>query len=233
MIVAVLLACVLAPAPATAQVGDLPYLDAVDAWADAQTLRRTLPDAGSTPRTRRRAATPRQLAALRFTRTQAVTDASHAAIVALLDPSLDRATVIADLVRLQGLWDKQMRGLEPRLDPDDLGDVAAYALVLSYAAYHERTKLPTRGVKAVRRDARDDLARNRKVRTSSDARKQEAAEMLSLRTLIRVSDLNWGRQTGDAAREAAALDTLRVWIRDGFGVDLERTRFTRRGLVAR
>jgi hypothetical protein len=233
VVLAVLAACVIAPAPAGAQTGDLPYLDAVDAWADAQTLRRTLPEAGGAPRKRTRPATARQLATLRFTRSQSVTDASHAAIVALLDPALDPGTVIADLVRLQGLWDEEMRGLTPRLQPDNLGDVAAYALVLSFAAYHERSTFPDAGVKAVRRAVRHDLARNRKVRSSPDARKQEAAEMLSLRTILRVSDLNTSRQSGEAEREDAALDALRTWVRSAFGADLERARFTRRGLVAR
>ncbi len=43
--VAVLVACAMAPVTAGAQTtGDLPYLDAVDAWADGQELRRTLRD---------------------------------------------------------------------------------------------------------------------------------------------------------------------------------------------
>jgi hypothetical protein len=239
-IIAVLLALAAAPAPAAAQTtGDLPYLDAVDAWADGQALRRTLPDGGkdgtgaTAPRKRERRATTRQLATLRFTRTQSVTDASHQAVVALLDPSLDPATVIADLVRLQGLWDQEMRRLTPRLDPRNLGDVATYALLLSYAAYHERSTFPDAGVKAVRRAARTDLALNRTVRRSSDARKQEAAEMLALRTILRVSDLNWARQAQDAGREAAAMDALRAWVDTAFGVDLDDARFTRKGLVPR
>jgi hypothetical protein len=238
-IVAALLVLAVAPAPAAAQTGDLPYLDAVDAWADGQALRRTLPNAGgggtgaTKPRKRARQATPKQLAALRFTRSQAVTDASHQAVVALLDPSLDPAAVIADLVRLQGLYDQEMRGLTPSLDPLNLGDVAAYSLILSYAAYHERSSFPDAAVRAIRRAARTDLALNRKVRTSSDARKQEAAEMLTLRTILRVSDLNWGRQSQDAAREQAATDALRAWVKTAFGVDLERVTVTRKGIVRR
>jgi hypothetical protein len=82
-----------------------------------------------------------------------VTDASHRAVVALLDPSLDPASVIADLVRLQGLFDQEMRGLTPSLDPRNLGDVAAR---------HERSSVPDAGVKAIRRAARTDLALNRR-----------------------------------------------------------------------
>jgi hypothetical protein len=88
-------------------------------------------------------------------------------------------------------------------------------------------------VKAVRRAARTDLALDRTVRRSSDARKQETAEMLALRTILRVSDLNWGRQSRDAAREAAAMDALRMWVDTAFGVDLDRVEFTRKGLVPR
>jgi hypothetical protein len=111
--------------------------------------------------------------------------------------------------------------------------VAAYSLILSYAAYHERSSFPDAAVRAIRRAARTDLALNRKVRTSSDARKQEAAEMLTLRTILRVSDLNWGRQSQDAAREQAATHALRAWVKTAFGVDLERVTVTRKGIVRR
>jgi hypothetical protein len=241
VMVAVLVACVVAPAPASAQTGDLPYVDAVDAWADGQALRRTLPRAGgggtgaTKPKRaeRPRKATPRQLAKLRFTPSQAVTDASYQAVLALMDPAVDPASVTAELDRLRGLWDGEMRKLTPRLEPSDLGDVATYALTLSYAAYHERSKVPDAGLAAVRRSARTDLALNATVRRSSDARKQEAAQMLALRTILRVSDLNWGRQEQDAAREQAAADALRTWVKTAFGVDLDRVAFTRKGLVPR
>jgi hypothetical protein len=240
--VAVLVACAMAPVTAGAQTtGDLPYLDAVDAWADGQELRRTLPPAagGGTGATKPKRAklprrpTRRQLATLRFTRTQAVTDASYAAVLELLDPRVDPAAMTAEFDRLRALWDTEMGKLTPRLAPDDLADVATYALTLSYAAYYERRKVPDAGLAAVRRSARADLALNVKVRRSSDARKQEAAEMLALRTILRVSDLNWGRQDQDAEREQTAADELRDWVKAAFGLDLDRVKFTRKGLVAR
>jgi hypothetical protein len=48
-----------------------------------------------------------------------------------------------------------------------------------------------------------------------------------------VSDLNWGRIEGDVARQDAARAELRSWMKAAFGVDLERVKLTRRGLVVR
>ena len=73
---------------------------------------------------------------------------------------------------------------------------------------------------AVQRAARRAMALERGVRRLSDASTQEAAEMLELRTILRVSDLNVGRIQGDAAREQTASAALRSWIRQSFGLDL-------------
>ena len=77
------------------------------------------------------------------------------------------------------------------------------------------------------------MALDRRMRRLSDARAQEAAEMLELRTILRVSDLNVGRLQGDAAREQRARAALRAWIRQSFGLDLARVRLSRRGFVKR
>ena len=102
-----------------------------------------------------------------------------------------------------------------------------------YAAFYSRTSLPDPCVKAVQRDAREHLGSNRRLRRLSDACKQTAAEMLELRTIIWISDLNLGRLEGDAGRKQAATAELRSWIRKAFGIDLKKVKLTRQGLVRR
>jgi hypothetical protein len=119
------------------------------------------------------------------------------------------------------------------ISPDNIGDVGAWTLLSSYAAYHDRSTLGDAGVRAVRDSLRRSLALDRRVRRLSDADTQQAAEMVELRTILRISDLYYGRVNEDAAREQAALDELRSWTKEVYGVDLERVRFSKRGLVPR
>ena len=233
ILAAVVAVCVCTPAPASAQTtGDLPYLDAVDAWADGQALRRILPGAADR-KPRARKPTARQLGTLRFKRTAAVTRSTHQAVFALLEPGFDPAALSAELDRLTAVAHKGMRGLSGRWSPNNIADVGAFMQLSAYAAYTSRTSLPDRGVVAVQRAARRGMALDRGVRRLSDARTQEAAEMLELRTILRVSDVNLGRSQGDAGREQAAEAELRSWIRQSFGLDIKRVKLTRRGFVKR
>jgi hypothetical protein len=227
-------ACALSAAPAAAQTGELPYVDAVDAWADGQSLRRLLPGAdGKADKPRVKKPTARQLAALRFKRTEAVKQASYQAVMALLEPGYDPAALIAAFDRVTATAHESMRGLEGRWSPNNIADVAAFIQLSAYAAYTSRRSLPDAGVLAVQRTARTGMALDRRVRRLSDARTQEAAEMLELRTILRVSDLNWGRIEHDPARRRAARAELRSWIKQTFGFDLARVKLTRRGFVKR
>ena len=141
-------------APAAAQTGDLPYVDAVDAWADGQSLRRLLPGAGGQSETKKkRTPTARQLAALRFKRTDAVKRSSYQAVMALLEPGFDPAALATEFDRLTGIAHTGMRGLSGRWSPNNIADVAAYMQLSAYAAYTARTSLSTRGVVAVQRAA--------------------------------------------------------------------------------
>ena len=233
ILAAVVAVCACMPAPAAAQTtGDLPYLDAVDAWADGESLRGLLPGAADR-KPRARKPTARQLGTLRFKRTAAGTRSTHEAVFALLEPGFDPAALSAELDRLTAVAHKGMRGLSGRWSPNNIADVAAYMQLSAYAAFSSKTSLPGRAVVAVQRSARTRMALDRRMRRLSDARAQEAAEMLELRTILRVSDLNVGRLQGDAAREQRARAALRAWIRQSFGLDLDRVRLTRRGFVKR
>ena len=126
-----------------------------------------------------------------------------------------------------------MRGLSGRWSPNNIADVAAYMQLNAYAAFASRPSLGDRAVAAVQRGARTRMALDRRVRRLSHARAQEAAEMLALRTILRISDLNIGRIEGNAAREQAAGAELRSWIKQTFGLDVKRVKLTRRGFVTR
>jgi hypothetical protein len=237
----VAMACVPIAAPAQT-VGEIPFVDAVDAWADGQSLRRTLPGSGagafSKPSKsklgrRPRKPTARQLAALRFKRTKAITQQSHQAVMERLGPGYDPAAVVAEFDRLTALVHAGMRDWKGRWSPGNIADVAAYMLLNGYGAFHARTSAPDTPILAVQSAARRSMALSRQIRGLSAARKQTAAEMLELRTILRISDLNLARTAGDAPREQAAKAALRSWIKDVFGVDLERVRLTRAGLVKR
>ena len=237
VLVVALAAWALAATPAAAQTaGDLPYVNAVDAWADGQSLHRLLPGAGGqTGGKKQRARTPtaRQLAALRFKRTDAVQQSSYQAVMALLEPGFDPVAVAAEFDRLTAIAHKAMRGLSGRWSPSNIADVAAFMQLSAYAAYTSRTSLPDRGLAAVQRAARTGMALDRGVRRLSDARTQQAAAMLELRTILRVSDVNVGRIERDAAREQTARAALRSWIKESFGLDVKRVKLTRRGFVKR
>jgi hypothetical protein len=229
-----------APLPASAQtVGELPYIDAVDAWADGQALGSTL--RGSTDGSgfkepaeqRPRRPSARQLAALRFTRTRAVTQQNYQAVMNLLEPGFDPAAVVAEFDRLQTLVRKGMRDLGDGWSPNNMAHVSAYMLLAGYGVFHSRPTLPRRSSVAVRTAARNSMALDRRLRELSDARKQTAVEVLVLRTILRVSDVNVARLEHDATRERAAKAELRSWIREVFRIDLERIRLTREGLVRR
>jgi hypothetical protein len=213
-------------------------LGAVQAWATAESLARLLPDGRSAVPARRAPAHPRratrsQLAKLRFTRESRVTAANNAKVVAQLGPGHDPQTVVADIERNRRLAHEHMRSLAGRWSPNDLGDVAAYVLLSGYAAYHDRPSLPAASVRAVQRSARNGLALRPRIRRTSNADKQTAAEMSEIRMIYSLAALGAARAAGDASSAEETQWEIRTWVRDVYGLDLERARLTRRGFVER
>jgi hypothetical protein len=241
---AALAATALAPAPAVAQI-DAPITDplgAVDAWATAQSLRRLLPDgtrAGRASRTsarhRRHARKPTraQTAKLRFRRNPRVTAANVQAVVTRFGPGHDPAIISADIERNRRLAHRHMRSLPGRWNPNDLADIAAYVLLSGYAAYTDRTSLPGRAVLTVKHAARDGLASRKRVRRTASARKQTAAEMSEIRMIYSLAALGAARAAGDGDAAEETRWEMRTWVREVYGLDLERARLTRRGFVVR
>jgi len=108
-------------------------------------------------------------------------------------------------------------------------------ILLSYAVFHiegEGQAIPKPASAAVRRQVRAVLARDARVRRSSDTRQQTAAEMLEFRGFLLVSAFNEARTAGDQPRIDLALAGIRAFIRDSFGLDITRVKVTRRGLVS-
>jgi hypothetical protein len=235
---AVAIAVVLAVLPATARAQDGPvtaYVNAVDAWATAARLQQLLPNsgrAGESARRRKRVpkATPKQLRRLRFHRRASVTQRNVEAVAAQL-PAVDPATVAADIERNRDLAHRRIRSLHWR--PNNLADVAAFALLSAYSAYHDRDGLSARGSRAVRRAARNGLARSRALRRVSAREKQTAAEMTEVRMIYAIAELQRARASGDSADVSIAESEIRIWVRDVYHLDVETVRLRSRGFRSR
>ena len=232
------------PSSAAAQT-DAPINDplgAVEAWTDAESLRRLLPESGSAGRENRkpperraraRKPTKRHLATLRFSRDPQVTEANNQAVIDKLGPGYDPAAVVADIERNRVLAHDAMRAFRGRWRPNDLADVASFVLLSGYAAYHDRSTLSDEGCLAVRRAARQGLAGNKAVRRTPKADKQTAAEMSEIRMIYAIGDLNFAVAAGDAAAISEARQKIRGWIRDAYAFDVRSARLTRRGFTKR
>jgi hypothetical protein len=227
--------------PAAAQDGPVTaYLDAVDAWATAQTLRRMLPDSGEAGRATRKSAKARaketkptkaQLAKLRFVRDPAVTEANDQAVIDQLGPGYDPAVVVADLERNRGLMHGMMRSFSGSWSPNNLADVAATALLAGYAAYHGVTKLSGSGCLAVRAAARNGLAKSKRIRGLPAERKQTGAEMTEIRLIYLLAELNAARAANDTIVQDSVRYKIRRWVRAVYALDVDTVKLTRRGFT--
>jgi len=182
-------------------------------------------------RNKRPAPTARQRRALRFELVPEVTQRLYQGVV---DQSgQDPAHVTTQLDTAKAEFRRVLTdGAGWRVD--DLGDLAAFSLVQAYIKVHDDDgDLPKRGLERLRREVRDDLALQKQVRRLSDARKQEIAESLELRTIFLISGVVGAQMTGDAAAEAEAREAMRAWAKDVYGVNLAQLELTRRGLVKR
>ena len=115
----------------------------------------------------------------------------------------------------------------------NLGDMAAFSLLQGYVTWRQVAKVPSEGLKALRREVRDNLALQKQVRRLSDARQQEIAEILELRVIFFLDARNDALALGDSAGVAIARGEIRDWTESIFGVDVNEVRLTRRGLVER
>jgi len=245
LLAALLVALTAASAPPAGAQIDPPITDplgAVDAWANAEALRRLLPDgqragreARKPPKARARTPKPtaRELAALRFTRDPQVTERNNQAVVAQLADGVDPAVVIADIERNRALAHGALRAFDGRWSSGNLADVAAFALLSAFAGYHEKPELSSAGSLAVRRSARAALANSKRIRRTPDAELQTAAEMTEIRLIYLLAELNRARAAADADAVDGALVAIRIWVRDVYGLDVTAVRLTGRGFADR
>jgi hypothetical protein len=173
-------------------------------------------------------ATTRQLRSLRYAPSASVTQSVYQRVVDQVGASVDPATLQAQLVAAKA----QFRSVLGKLgwSPTDLGDMAAFAFLQGYVTWRENGVVPKGALGPLRRQVRDDLARQRSVRRLSDARKQVVAEILELRTIFFLDSRNAAAAAGDAAGVAIARAQMRDWIEDVYGVDVDDVKLTRHGV---
>jgi hypothetical protein len=182
-------------------------------------------------REKRPTATARQRAALRFEPVPEVTQRLYQDVIDQSGQDPTYVTTQLDTAKAE-FRRVLVDGAGWRVD--DLGDLAAFSLVQAYIKVHDDDgDLPKRGLERLRRDVRDDLALQKQVRRASDARKQEIAESLELRTIFLISGVVGAQMIGDTAAEAEAREAMRAWAKDIYGVNLAKLELTRRGLVKR
>jgi hypothetical protein len=157
-----------------------------------------------------------------------VTESVYRRVVDQAGPAVDPATLHAQLDAAKA----QFRAVLAKLgwSPNDLGDMAAFVFLQGYVTWRENGVVPERALAPLRRQVRDDLALSRSVRRLSDARKQEIAEILELRTIFFLDSRNDAAAAGDSAGVAIARSQMREWIEAVYGVDVNDVRLTRQGV---
>lgn len=173
--------------------------------------------------------TRRQLAALRFKPRASVTQGVYERVFDEVGDGVDTAQLTAELDAAKASFRSVMKRLHWRAT--DVGDMAAFSFAQGYITWHENGVVPRRGLKRLRRDVRANLARQRPVRRLSDARRQEIAEILELRVIFFLDQRDDALRAGQSTAVARA--EMREWTKSIFGVDVNKVRLTRRGLVAR
>lgn len=144
---------------------------------------------------------------------------------------------IADLEKVIGSGD-MLREFDKILrrygyDPNNLGDVLAAHLLISWEVVNDRdSRQSPAGQRAVRRQLMGPLAAVPEIAAMSDAAKQAQAERTAYLTMI--SALTYQSLKRDGNRQA--LTALSSSVREGLrnnGVDLQRVSLGEGGLVAR
>lgn len=176
--------------------------------------------------------TARQRATLRFHRSAKVTQSLYQRVIANADPGADPAALTGQMDAAKASFRKVLTKTVGWRSYD-VGDVAAFSLLQAYALVAQHARLSSRGMAAVRRDVRDNLAGQAKIRRLSDARQQEIAEVFELRVIFFIDAVNDAARAQDPAAAATARDRLREWADDTFGLDVTKVKLTARGLVRR
>ncbi|MFA4929630.1 MAG: DUF6683 family protein [Patulibacter sp.] len=173
--------------------------------------------------------TAAQRRALRFTETPAVTQRINQLVIERT--GADPAVLLPVLDKVRADW-RQVLTKNVKWSPRDLGDATAFTFIQLNNQYRGQGQLDERAVASIRTLVRDDLARKASVRRLSAARKQEAVEVLQLRTIFLATTRDLRQQAGDAAGVRAAKEDIRSFTRETFGIDLQKVKVGKKGLVA-
>lgn len=175
-------------------------------------------------------ATAAQRRTLRFSRTPAVTDAIYGVVVRRTNA--DPAVVVPQFVNVVNEWRRVMR-TAAKWVPTDLGDSFTFAFLQHFRLYHGQSSFNAKGAELIRKEVRNSLALQKPVRRLTTARKQEAAEMVELRTIFLMSALETAQQQRDASAIAAARKDVREFAEETYGFDIAKVRVTSKGLQKR
>lgn len=175
-------------------------------------------------------ATARQLRTLRFVPRPEVTARIHELLVARTGRPAAEIVPLLDGVKAD--WERVLTKTV-RWSARDLGDASAFTFLQLNRLYRGQSRLKASVVAALRTQVRTDLALSAGVRRLPDADKQQAAEMLQLRTVFLASSLEDSRQRGDAAATRTAREDVRRFTREIYGVDLAKVKLTSTGLARR
>ncbi len=182
------------------------------------------------PKPKPKRATARQLRALRFVPKPEVTARIHQVLVERTGRPAAEIVPIFDGVKAD--WERVLTRTV-KWSARDLGDAAAFTFLQLNRVYRGQSRLKGSVVAALRKQVRTDLALNRGVRRLPDADKQQAAEMLQLRTVFLASNLEATQQAGDTAGARTAREDVRRFTREIYGVDLAKVKLTSKGLARR
>lgn len=198
----------------------------------------TKPQKEQRKKAKRKRPTRKQLRALRFVPSDAISANVRERLLTELvgdaqGETADQARQIIASGNLLAQFNESVRkqGWSPR----DLGDMFAMAYIQLWLAANTKTRISTTVDKAVRKDLRSQLALDRDLARTGDAGQQERAEWIGSMTVALIGSVNAAKATGDQAAVAANLDYLRDRVDDFdlFRTDLTQIRLTKRGIARR
>lgn len=235
------LAVILATLPAGA-VADVdrgqaaPYYAAIESWSSASALKKAAPGIEKVGATKATTDPPttEQLLSLTFEPVRAVTTKNDALIAAKLPSGYPTSGLTPQLDGLRKAWAKQFTKLPGDLDDQDLADVATVSAIVGLSVYTGDKKVLTApGALAVRVAFRQALYGRASFRGLPDARKQTAAEILRIRTLLAYNTYGEERGQKDWKGVKQVRAGVRSWMRAGLGVDPAKVKLTDAGFARR
>jgi len=176
--------------------------------------------------------TARQRATLRFAPVGEVTaKVDQFFLENFAAPGVAPEVVLADLARLRSIGAEDIRRIGWRTT--DLGDVAAYGLLVGYMVVNQESRANRKGVALLRRAVVDELARTKSVRRMDDAGQQEVAELMLLRIAYYTGWRNDLVAKGEIGAAEQVTTSLQRYLRSVYGLDVSELRLGSRGFRKR